>query len=135
MQRSSLIAVLLLLLAVVGVACSAPPASTPVPANAGSPVITISTNPNPPNSLTETQLIVDVRGADGDPLPGASVNILTDMIGHSMGLIEGPATDQGEGRYAALVPFLMAGDWQVTIEVRDAQKNLLLRQDYVLPVQ
>ena len=111
------------------------PAAAPTPASLGQPEITVSTNPNPPNSLVTTELIIDVVDASGQPLTGATVNILADMVGHSMGLMQGQATDQGNGRYATSVPFVMGGDWKVTVEVRDGQKSLLLRQDVVLPVQ
>lgn len=57
------------------------------------------------------------------------------MVGHSTGVMQGQATEQGNGRYATFVPFSMSGDWKVTIEVRDSQTNLLLRQDVILPVQ
>lgn len=127
------IPVALLVVAVLASACT--PAAVPTPANPGEPEITVSTNPNPPNSLVETELIIDVKDANGQPLTGATVNILADMVGHSMGLMQGQASEQGNGRYATTVPFMMGGDWKVTVEVRDSQTNLLLRQDVILPVQ
>lgn len=129
-----LFAVLLMVVALAG-ACGAPPAAAPTPANSGQPEITVSTNPNPPNSQADTELIIDIQDASGQPLTRATVNLLSDMVGHSMGMMQGQATEQGNGRYAALVPLSMAGDWKVTVEVRDSQNNLLLRQDVILPVQ
>ena len=135
MHRNTLVvAVFLIVVALVG-ACSAPPAAAPTPASSGQPEITVSTNPNPPNSQADTELIIDVKDASGQPLTGATLNLLADMMGHSMGAMQGQATEQGNGRYATIVPFNMAGDWTVTVEVRDSQNNLLLRQDVVLPVQ
>lgn len=133
MHRNNLIIISILITVVLVSACT--PAATPTPATPGQPEITVSTNPNPPNSLVTTELIIDVKDANGQPLTGATVNILADMVGHSMGLMQGQATDQGNGRYATSVPFVMGGDWKVTVEVRDGQKSLLLRQDVVLPVQ
>jgi len=133
MHRNKLIIVSILITVALVSACA--PAATPTPATPGQPEITVSTNPNPPNSLVTTELIIDVKDANGQPLTGATVNILADMVGHSMGLMQGQATDQGNGRYATSVPFVMGGDWKVTVEVRDGQKSLLLRQDVVLPVQ
>lgn len=133
-RNTPVVAVLLVVVALAG-ACSAPPAAAPTPASSGQPEITVSTNPNPPNSEAETELIIDIEDASGQPLTGAAVNLLADMMGHSMGVMQGQATDQGNGRYATIVPFNMAGDWKVTVEVRDSQNNLLLRQDVVLPVQ
>ena len=133
MHLKQIIPVVILTAALLVSACT--PAATPTPASPGQPAIAVSTNPNPPNSLVTTELIIDVMDANGQPLTGATVNILADMVGHSMGLMQGQATDQGNGRYATAVPFVMGGDWKVTVEVRDGQKNLLLRQDVVLPVQ
>ena len=133
-RNTPVVTVLLIVVALAG-ACSAPPAAAPTPASSGQPEITVSTNPNPPNHQAETELIIDVKDASGKPLTGATVNLLADMMGHSMGLMQGQATEQGNGRYATIVPFSMGGDWKVTVEVRDSQNNLLLRQDVVLPVQ
>lgn len=134
MHRNTLVvAVFLIVVALVG-ACSAPPAAAPTPASSGQPEITVSTNPNPPNSQADTELIIDVKDASGQPLTGAAVNLLADMMGHSMGVMQGQATEQGNGRYAAFVPLSMAGNWKVTVEVRRAGE-LLIRQDFVLPVE
>ena len=133
MQVKRLIPIVMLAAALLASVCT--PAATPTPGNPGQPAITVSTNPSPPNSLVTTELIIDVLDASGQPLTGATVNILADMVGHSMGLMQGQATDQGNGRYATAVPFVMGGDWKVTVEVRDGQRSLLLRQDFVLPVQ
>jgi len=56
------------------------------------------------------------------------------MVGHSMGVMQGEAIEQGEGRYATFAPFSMSGEWKVTVEVRN-EDGLLLRQDVILPVQ
>ena len=133
MQRNKLIIISILITVALVSACA--PAAMPTPASPGQPEITVSTNPNPPNSLVETELIIDVKDASGQPMAGATVNILADMMTHSMGLMQGQATEQGNGRYATTVPFMMTGDWKVTVEVRDGQKNLILRQDVVFPVQ
>ena len=133
MQRNKLIIISILITVALVSACA--PAAAPTPASPGQPEITVSTNPNPPNSLVETELIIDVKDASGQPMAGATVNILADMMTHSMGLMQGQATEQGNGRYATTVPFMMTGDWKVTVEVRDGQKNLILRQDVVFPVQ
>ncbi len=98
-RNTPIVAVLLIVVALAG-ACSAPPAAAPTPANSGQPEITVSTNPNPPNSQAETELVIDVKDASGQPLTGATVNLLADMMGHSMGLMQGQATEQGNGRYA-----------------------------------
>jgi ABC-type transport system substrate-binding protein len=117
-------------------ACAAPaPTATPAPATSSSPQITLTTNPDPAASTGETELIIDVKDASGQPLSGAVVLVTVDMSGHGMSdAMQGESTDQGNGRYATKVPFNMAGDWKVTVEVRRAGE-LLIRQDFVLPVQ
>lgn len=125
----------LLLVAVLAGACDSGPAAAPAPTNSGMPEIVLSTEPSPANSVTETELVIDVQNSQGLPLTGATVTVLADMVTHSMGLMQGLATEQGNGRYATLVPFVMGGDWKVTIEVRDSQKNLLRRQDFTLAVE
>jgi hypothetical protein len=99
------------------------------------PEIALSTEPSPPNSATETELVIDIQDSKGLPLTGATVTVLADMVTHSMGLMQGQATEQGDGRYATLVPFVMGGEWKVTIEVRDGQQNLLRREDFTLAVE
>jgi hypothetical protein len=56
------------------------------------------------------------------------------MAAHSMGLMQGQAAGQGNGRYATLVPLTMSGDWKITVEVRDSAQNRLRRQDFTLAV-
>jgi len=114
-------------------ACSAP-APAPAPAISSQPQVTITTNPNPPTALGETKLLFDVKDANGKALSGAEITVLADMIGMSMDVMQGKATDQGNGRYATKMPFSMAGDWKVTVEVRQGN-DLLVRQDFTLPVK
>ncbi len=124
----------LLAIALASAACAAPPAAAPAPAGTGTTEIAITTNPNPPTSAADTELVIDVKDASGQPLSGATVTVLADMAAHSMGLMQGQATDQGNGRYATLVPLTMSGDWKITVEVRDSAQNLLRRQDFTLAV-
>lgn len=135
MHRIRLFIFVLLAVAALAAACSAAPAATPTPAAPAQPQITVSTNPNPPNSMVQTEMIIDVKDASGQPMTGATVNLFVDTVSHSMGLMQGQASEQGDGRYATFGPFTMRGDWKVTVEVRDVQKYLLRRQDLVLPVQ
>ncbi|MBE2234737.1 MAG: FixH family protein [Anaerolinea sp.] len=132
MQLKSLIFTVLMVAVLLISACA--PAATPTPAGSGQPQISLSTNPSPPTSNVQTELIIDALDAGGQPLTGATVNILADMVGHSMGVMQGEAIEQGEGRYATFAPFSMSGEWKVTVEVRN-EDGLLLRQDVILPVQ
>lgn len=134
MFKSMLFLVVILAGALVIGACASPPAPAAPPAASGQPVVAVSTAPNPPTSNGQTELQIDVKDSAGNPLSGAEVAVLADMLGHSMGLMQGQASEQGNGRYATFVPFSMAGEWKVTVEVRRAGE-LLVRQDFVLPVQ
>ena len=127
---------LVVLLAVVVGACAAP-AGAPAPAApapSGPPQVTVTTNPDPAAAAGETEMLVDVKDSAGKPLNGVKVLVTADMAAHSMGAMQGEATDQGNGRYATKIPFGMAGDWKVTIEVRQGD-TVLATQDFAIPVQ
>lgn len=134
MRFSTIFLVIALASAVVMGACSTAPSPTTAPVAAGQPVVTLGFNPDPPSSNGETELQIDVKDSAGNPLTGVEVTVLADMVGHSMGGMQGQASEQGNGRYATFVPFNMAGPWQVTIEVR-REGELLVRQDFSLTVQ
>jgi hypothetical protein len=125
---------LLVFLTMVGVSGCATPAATPAPAASGPVQVTLTTNPNPAVSSGETELVIEVKDDAGKAVSGATVQVSVDMLSHSMGAMEGPATDQGNGRYATKVPFGMAGDWVVTVEVRQGD-TILATQEVTLPVQ
>ena len=132
---SRLILVLALLLVMVKVsACAAPAASPAAPTADGPPQVTLATNPDPASSTGETELGIEVKDSTGKPLSGVKVLVTADMAVHSMCAMQGEATDQGNGRYATKVPFGLAGDWKVTIEVRQGN-TVLATQDFTIPVQ
>ena len=136
MTRRCVFALVVLLAALVLGACAAP-ASAPAPAApalGGPPQLSLTTNPNPAGAAGETELVVDVKDTAGKPLNGVKVLVTADMAVHSMGAMQGEATDQGNGRYATKVPFGMVGDWKVTIEVLQGD-TVLATQDFVIPVQ
>jgi hypothetical protein len=122
------------LVSVVVLSGCAAPAATPAPAASGPPQIALTTNPDPAPSAGETELILEIRDANGRPQSGLAVTVTADMIGHSMGAMQGPATDQGSGRYATKVPFNMAGRWKIIVEVRQGDA-VLATQDFVVAVQ
>ena len=132
---SRLILVLALLLVMVKVsACAAPVASPAAPTADGPPQVTLATNPDPASTTGETELGIEVKDSTGKPLSGVKVLVTADMAAHSMGAMQGEATDQGNGRYATRVPLDMAGQWQVVVEVRQGDA-LLATQQFVIPVQ
>ena len=136
MTRRCVFALVVLLATLVLGACAAP-ASAPAPATpalSGPPQVTLTTNPDPAAAAGETELVVDVKDSAGKPLTGAKVLVTADMAAHSMGAMQGEATDQGKGRYATKVPFGMTGDWKITIEVRQGD-TVVATQDFTIPVQ
>ena len=133
MMRRCVFALVVLLAALVLGACAAP-TGAPAPAPSGPPQVTLTTNPDPAGSAGETELVVEVKDSAGKPLNGVKVLVTADMAVHSMGAMQGEATDQGNGRYATKVPFGMAGNWKVIIEVRQGD-TVLATQDFTIPVQ
>ena len=133
MRLSMLTLTVLLAGALLLSACNAP-APAAAPAAAGPAQVTLITNPDPASSAGETELIFEVKGADGQPLSGADVRVQADMVGHSMGVMQGAATDQGNGRYATRVAFSMAGPWKIVVEVRQGDA-LLAAQDFAISVR
>jgi hypothetical protein len=114
-------------------ACTAP-VGAPAPAASGPGRITVTTAPTPAVASGETELVIEVKDSAGKAVSGASVQVSVDMLSHSMGAMTGQATDQGNGRYATKVPFGMAGDWVVTVEVRQGD-TVLATTDVTIPVQ
>lgn len=124
--------------ALVAAGCAAPAAAPAAPAAApaaGGPAqVTLTTNPDPAASSGETELVFEVKDSGGQPLTGATVKVSADMAAHSMGAMNGQATDQGNGRYATKVPFGMAGDWKITVEVSQGG-NVLATKDFLVAVK
>jgi hypothetical protein len=107
---------LLVLLPILITACGG--ATTAAPSAASKPVnIELSTNPNPA-ATGDVELVFTLTDVEGNPVEGATVDVSADhidMTGMTMG---GPATDQGNGRYAINASFSMSGNWKLTVYVR-----------------
>jgi nitrogen fixation protein FixH len=86
-------------------------------------LVTLTTNPSEPET-GRVEFVVEVKDADNQAVPGATVNLKADMIGHSMGDLSGQATDQGNGRYATAANLSMAGQWKVDVQVQTADKDV-----------
>ncbi len=114
-------------LAACGSAATQSPTATAAPAT-----ITLNTNPNPPTA-GEVELVFSVVDDKGQPVSGADFDVIadhTDMNGMTM---HGKATDQGNGNYAIVTNFSMAGNWKLTIQVRKEALNF--RQDIDLEIK
>jgi len=121
--------VILLVLGIFGAlvlaACGGSGGQTPSTSSEGL-LVTLQTNPSQPR-LGQTELIVDVKDADGRAVDGATVTLKADMIGHSMGDLSGQATGQTNGRYATRANLSMAGEWQVDVRVKTTDKDVSRR--------
>ena len=79
--------------------------------------VTAALAPDPPQAGQDSTLTVTVIGADGLPLPGATVTASVAMTTMDMGTTHPALTDSGAGRYTGPVQFSMAGPWRVTVSV------------------
>ena len=110
--------VLLILLAPVLAACGT--ATTPASQTATGVNIKLETNPDPA-AMGDVELVLTITDQNGNPIEGAQVDVNadhTDMTGMNMG---GPATGQGNGRYAIKANFSMSGNWLITVYVRKGE--------------
>lgn len=85
--------------------------------------VELATNPNPAKS-GDVELIVTVKDASGQPVSDAQVKLKSDHTEMSGMTMEGPATAQGEGRYAIVAPLEHGGKWQVTVQVQQGGNNV-----------
>ena len=112
-------------------ACSS--GATPEDSASAKPVnIQVESDPNPA-MMGDATLTLVITDEDGNPIEGARVDVSvdhTDMTGMGM---SGPATDQGEGKYAINANFSMSGNWKMTVYVR--KESLDYKEDIELTVQ
>lgn len=113
------------------VACSS--GATPEDSASAKPVnIQVESDPNPA-MMGDATLTLVITDENGNPIEGARVDVSvdhTDMTGMGM---SGPATDQGEGKYAINADFSMSGNWKMTVYVR--KDSLDYKEDIELTVQ
>ncbi len=130
-MRSLLFILLVVGMSIILAACGG--AAAPANSNSDKPVIIqVETSPNPAmmGDVTFTLVITD---ESGNPLEGARVDVSldhTDMTGMGM---SGPATDQGEGKYAINANLSMSGNWKMTVYVRN--DSLDYKEDIELKIQ
>lgn len=130
MKKTLLVSILLIIMALTLAACGASPA--PESESAAQVKIELETNPDPV-VVGDAELILLVSDQEGNPIEGASVDVgadHTDMTGMGM---HGPATEQGDGRYAINANFSMTGNWMITVYVR--QGDLDVKQDISIVVR
>ncbi len=104
-------------------------AATPMPG----PQIILTTNPNPP-VMGPVELIIDAKDAQGQPLDGPNVLVLTSHTSMSGMDQRGQAAAQGNGQYTLAVELSgMSGEWLITVQVR--KDDLNLAQDFRIEVK
>lgn len=112
-------------------ACSS--GATPEDSASAKPVnIQVESDPSPA-MMGDATLTLVITDENGNPIEGARVDVSvdhTDMTGMGM---SGPATDQGEGKYAINANFSMSGNWKMTVYVR--KDSLDYKEDIELTVQ
>lgn len=85
----------------------------------GDKVVTIVVESEPnPAVVGDVLYTLTITDENNNPLEGAAVDVEvdhTDMIGMTM---NGPATEQGEGKYAITATMSMSGNWKMTVYVR-----------------
>lgn len=114
-------------LAACGGAATQAPAATAAPAT-----ITLNTNPNPP-AVGDVELMFTVVDDQGQPINSAEFVVIASHTGMSGMTMTGKATDQGNGNYAIMTNFSMAGKWMITAQVR--KDALDFKQDINLEIK
>lgn len=131
MRKWNIVIGLLFSISITLAACSN--GATPENSTSSKPVnIRIETNPDPA-MMGDVTLTLVITDENGRPIEGARVDVSvdhTDMTGMGM---SGPATEQGEGKYAINANFSMSGNWKMTIYVR--KDSLDYKEEIDLKVQ
>ena len=81
-----------------------------------SEMVSLTTSPNPLRMGPAT-FIIDVKDKDGKPVDNATVYFDLNMTAMNMGIQQGNATTQGNGRYAATGTMSMRGPWKVATKI------------------
>ena len=110
-------------------AASAQTGAKPPAANAAPPVITFATQPTPAKAGGNSQFDVTVKDAKGQPIGNADVSVILVMPAMpAMKMAEmrnevklKPA---GGGKYSGTGQIMMAGQWNVTVSVKQAGKEI-----------
>ena len=130
-MRSSLFIVLVVGMSMFLAACGGAATQTPT-ATAAPATITLNTNPNPPTA-GDVELLFTVVDDQGQPVSGADFDVIADHTDMSGMTMHGKATDQGNGSYAIMTNFSMAGNWMLTVQVR--KEALDFKQDIDLDIK
>lgn len=84
--------------------------------SSGSNTISLVTDPNP-LKLGQATFIITVKDKEGKLVDNATVSFDLNMTTMNMGVQQGNATPQGNGKYAASGRMSMRGPWRVSTKV------------------
>jgi hypothetical protein len=89
--------------------------------------VKIETKPDPA-VVGDVELILTITDLDGKPIEDARVDVSVDHIDMSGMTMDGPASEQGDGKFAIKADFSMSGNWEITVYVRkgDLDESLKL---------
>ena len=87
-----------------------------------STAISLSTDPNP-LGLGQATFIIDVKDKNDKPVDNASVSFDLNMTTMNMGIQQGNATSQGNGRYSAVGRISMRGPWRIRTTIKMPDGN------------
>lgn len=86
--------------------------------------ITMEVTPNPP-TVGMTTIDLQVLETNGQPVEGARVEVEGSMTHAGMTPETATADELAPGRYRAMVPLSMSGDWLITVAVRMADGQVV----------
>ena len=110
-------------------ACSGTGSAAPAQATVA---VTMNVLPDPP-VIGDVLLYFNVVDAQNQPVTGAEVIVMADHTEMSGMTMQGNATDQGKGIYAITTNFSMAGQWKITVQIKN--EALDYKQDIDLNIQ
>ena len=125
MKKYPRLIVFLALLAIVLTACGSLESS----ANQDTAKIDVKIETKPdPAVVGDVELILTITDLDGKPIEDARVDVSVDHIDMSGMTMDGPASEQGDGKFAIKADFSMSGNWEITVYVRkgDLDESLKL---------
>ncbi|HVA29547.1 MAG TPA: FixH family protein [Candidatus Baltobacteraceae bacterium] len=85
--------------------------------------VTAAFSPNPPKQGSEA-IIVSLKDADGKPVTGATVRIVTTMPAMSMTGPNAIAKDNGDGTYTANLVLQYATSWTFDVDAAVGGKSM-----------
>ena len=116
-------------------ACAGQQATSASSGKPGGPKIELAGTTPSPCPAARCQVAVLLKTDQGQPIENADVRYDARHTGMNMGSTAATADNQGGGRYDGAVNFSMAGDWNVSVQVRLPGNNNVYAETLKLGVQ